>query len=167
MKVHLSTIQLRTIMQQSAVMFLIVAIGGVILQHWLNLVWLLLGGMIGISLWWLDELVGLTYYRRNELDTELITRSPVFILVFAVIALFVVTSTDQHIGFGVIWGLSASLLVEAWHYVKQPTAFVDRFFGMVVKNTPFVLTPVQTIQITVGATGYILLLVCLWVLRLT
>ena len=167
MKLALTKPQLQTILQQTLVTGLVVMVGGVVLQNVLNIVWLLVGGMIGIALWWLDELVGLAYYRRNELDTELITRSPLFMLVFGVVALFVVTSTDQHIGFGVIWGMCAGILVEVLSLAAQPEAFVERFFGMVTRTTKLVLTQIQTTQIAAGVTAYVALLVCLWVLRLT
>jgi hypothetical protein len=167
MRDRFTAAQLQTMAQQIVTATVFVAIGGAILQHWLSVVWLLVGGLIGIGLWWLDELVGLHYYRRNEQDTELITRSPLFIVVFAVIALFVVTSTDQHIGFGVIWGLSAGLLVEGWRYAAQPTAFVERFFGMLSRNTALELNQTQTTQIVTGTSAFVVLLLILWVLRLT
>lgn len=167
MQLHVTPVQLRTILWQSMVAIALVAVGGLLVRHWLPMIWLLLGSGIGMALWWLDELVGIAYYRRNEQDTELITRSPLFILVFAVLAVFVVTSTDQHIGFGVIWGLSACLLIEGWQYAAKPAEFTQRFLGMLTKNSTVELTQVQTIQIAAGATAGIIVLLCLWVLRLT
>lgn len=164
---HITTTQLQTIGKQILVMLLFVAIGLMIALRWQNMVWLALGGVIGVGVWWLDELVGLAYYRRDEYDTELITRSPLFALVFAIVALFVVTSTDQHIGFGVIWGISAGLLVEVWQFVRTPELFTERFFGMLKRAQASALNQVQTLQVATGVTAYIVLLVCLWVLRLT
>ncbi len=167
MQINLTKSQLQTIAQQVIVTASVVMIGGLVLQNILSVVWLLLGGLVGVVLWWLDELVGLAYYRRNEQDTELITRSPLFAMVFAVVALFVVTSTDQHIGFGVIWGLSAGMLVEVWSLVTRPEMFVNRFLSMISRDTKLVLTQIQTTQIAVGFTAFELVLLCLWVLRLT
>lgn len=167
MKLHFTSTQLQALLQQCSIVLLTVALGAIILQHLFAIIWLLVGGVIGVALWWLDELVGLKYYRRDEHDTELITRSPLFILLFALIALFVVTSTDQHIGFGVVWGLSAGILVEGWRYATDPPAFLTRFFSMVSKTSQVTLDKVQIIQVTAGATVYVLVLLCLWILRLT
>lgn len=89
---------------------------------------LLVGFYIGNIFMWADGQFLYPYY--NELRTEpkqLITRSAAFILAYIVLALFVITSTGNYIGIGLIFGIGLTLLSELYAIKDLPEAFNQKF----------------------------------------
>jgi hypothetical protein len=88
----------------------------------------LLGFYVGNLLLWVDGQFLYPFY--NELRTEpkqLITRSAAFAIVFIVLALFVITSSGNYIGSGLIFGIGLSLFAEYYAYCNLPEDFNLRF----------------------------------------
>lgn len=89
---------------------------------------LLIGFYIGNIFMWVDGQFLYPYY--NELRTEpkqLITRSAAFILVYIVLTLFVITSTGNYIGIGLVFGIGLTLLSELYALKNMPEAFNQNF----------------------------------------
>lgn len=86
------------------------------------------GFYIGNILMWLDGQFLYPFY--NELRTEpkqLLTRSAAFILVYLLLALFVITSSGNYIGTGLIFGIGLTLLSELYALKDMPEAFNQKF----------------------------------------
>ena len=96
---------------------------------------LLLGGFyLGNLLLWLDGKVLYGYY--NELQTlpkQLITRSALFLLAYVALAIFMVTSSDNLMGVGIVLGIGITIATEMWE-ARQDLEFFHRKFLFQVKR---------------------------------
>lgn len=117
----------KMVVYQLVILVLLQLINYFVADSWWSIVWLLIGGLIGLAMLKIDELYLQNYYRTDNQDHRLITRSPLFVTVFAAVALLVLTSSDQYVGFGVVFGLAIGLLVEGWVLSNQVPDFVTYF----------------------------------------
>jgi hypothetical protein len=91
-------------------------------------IFFLSGFYLGNLLLWIDGKILYPYY--NELRTEpkqLITRSAVFMLVYVFLALFVITSSGNYVGTGMIFGIGLTLLSEIFSLRNNSDAFHHKF----------------------------------------
>ncbi len=105
-------------------------------------VFFLAGFYLGNLLLWADGKFLYSYY--NELQTEpkqLITRSIVFLLVYIVLALFVITSSGNAIGIGMIFGIGLTLLAELYVSAADPVSFNHKFLFQLTR--PFDHTEIE------------------------
>lgn len=93
--------------------------------NWTSGLWLSLGSFAGILLLWLDRHWLVRYYQEQK--TDLLTRSPLFIISLAPLAVFVVTSTGTFLGNGLVLGILTGLLSEMWQLRLNPDAWSDHF----------------------------------------
>ena len=97
----------------------------------LGLMFLFIMGLtLGILLLELDELVFFRYYQEAdsaEKQSQLMTRSLVFMLALAPLGLFLMTSTGSFLGVGLFLGIVSSLSVELIEYRTNHAAFKSRF----------------------------------------
>lgn len=84
----------------------------------------------------------------------LATRSTLFLLVLIPLSLFVVTSTGNALGGGLMMGLLLGLIQEFWQYRQLPQAFKERFLSQ-LKVEP---KPRDINWIVYGASLYFVLL---------
>ncbi len=80
------------------------------LQDWWLLARLALGILIGLFILYVDTSFLQTYYRKE--GEPLVTRSALFLLAFAVLAIFILSSSGSLIGMGIIVGMSSYYLVQ-------------------------------------------------------
>lgn len=111
------------------------------------------GIAIGVGLLWFDEL----FLRKWYGDEQLITRSPLFLLTYVPLALFVVTSTGSRIGMGLVLGMGVILAFEMWRRRRDPNAFQYRFG----KHLAHVFTPTDIQRLWIGAILIVGVLTCL------
>lgn len=183
----------KMVVYQLVILVLLQLINYFVADSWWSIVWLLIGGLIGLAMLKIDELYLQNYYRTDNQDHRLITRSPLFVTVFAAVALLVLTSSDQYVGFGVVFGLAIGLLVEGWVLSNQVPDFVT-YFSLTSPSdrtteampddlaetkaeaetqvsapafsnpVPASLSQTTVFRIMTGATGYALLLFGWWVI---
>ncbi len=86
------------------------------------------GFYIGNVLLWADGTFLYPFY--NELRTEpkqLITRSAAFAIVYVLLALFVVTSSGNYVGSGLVFGIGLTIISEYYAYLNYPDDFNQKF----------------------------------------
>lgn len=94
----------------------------------LSWVWFVCGVLIGVAIMIADELVLYRFYgERTPEAMRLVTRSPLFLAIYPLLAIFAITSTAYVFGVGVVMGLGLTLIVEGFQLRNQPTAFRQRF----------------------------------------
>lgn len=101
-----------------------------------------------------------TAYKKPSTNQEavfLATRSTLFLLVLIPLSLFVVTSTGNALGGGLMMGVLLGLIQEFWQYRQLPKAFKERFLSQ-LKVEP---RPRDINWIVYGASLYFALLNCL------
>jgi len=116
-------------------------------------IWLGIGMLVGLALLLFDEKIGYLWYAESE-NAYLITRSPLFWLVYLPLALFVVTSAGSALGNGLILGLGAQLWVEMMLSYQHPEQFATRFLTQL--SRPLSISEIK--KIVGGATALLLLL---------
>ncbi|MDQ3008936.1 MAG: hypothetical protein M3Q81_05095 [bacterium] len=100
--------------------------------------WLLMGFVLGWLLLSLDEMYGQAIY-KEKIQTEmpsvsarsLITRSIIFIGAFLVTALFIITSSGQLLGIGMVLGICCILSLEMWQLLPNSSEFHQRFLWQI------------------------------------
>lgn len=110
----------------------------------------LAGFYIGNLLMWADGKLLYPYY--NELRTEpkqLITRSLVFMAVYVALALFVVTSSGNYIGTGLIFGIGLTLLSELYATQTNLETFHQKFLFQLKRQ----LTPLEVKRMVMAFAG--------------
>lgn len=115
----------------------------------------LAGFYLGNILMWADGKFLYPFY--NELRTEpkqLITRSLIFIGVYIALALFVVTSSGNYIGTGLIFGIGLTLLSELYVTHTNPEAFHQKFLFQLKRQ----LTPLEIKRMVLIFAGALALL---------
>lgn len=115
----------------------------------------LAGFYLGNLLLWVDGKFLYPYY--NELRTEpkqLITRSAMFIIAYVFLALFVVTSSGNFIGTGMIFGIGLTLFFELYTLKDNPEAFHQKFLFQLKRQ----LTPLEIKRLVMGFGGVLLVL---------
>jgi hypothetical protein len=125
-----------------------------------------LGILIGSALLWFDEVYGWKWYAEPvgaspEVQTQptppqLVTRSPLFLLAYVPLALFVVTSTGSLVGTGLILAMGLILSFEMWEQRHDQTRFQQRF-GQGLAHT-FSLTDIQRLWVV----GFMIVAVLTW-----
>ncbi len=116
-----------------------------ILPLWPSFVLFTIGLMIGVGLLWFDELYLWKWYSEPASTSQLITRSPLFLLIYIPLALFVVTSTGSRIGIGLILAMGIILTLEMWELRQNLPAFQQRFGQYLVHS--FTLQQIQIIGV--------------------
>lgn len=113
----------------------------------------LLGGFyVGNFLLWLDGKV--LYSRYNELQTmpkQLISRSALFLLAYVALALFMVTSSGNLLGVGIILALGTTIATEMWEASKNIEYFHKKFLFQVKRQ----LSPIELNRLTLGFTLFV------------
>lgn len=108
---------------------------GFLLWPWEYALWWGIGLVLGYMLLWGDEAIGYTWYQESVADQspsptpQLITRSFLFLVALLPLSFFVITSTSNQIGWGVVLALSSGLTVELLWWRRWPEEFKARFFA--------------------------------------
>jgi hypothetical protein len=120
-------------------------------SYW-QVIILLAGFYLGNLLLWADSKFLYNYY--NELRTlpqQLITRSIVFLIAFAVLSIFMITSSGNLIGIGMILGIGVTLAIELWEHKMQPELFHKKFLFQ-VKRT---FAPIEINRLIIGFSVFV------------
>ncbi len=142
-----------------------------IINPWYRYGLFALGVLLGLALLILDQKRLFEFYNddiESSTDPEkvhgepptsqeaifLATRSTLFLLVLIPLSLFVVTSTGNALGGGLMMGLLLGLIQEFWEYRQLPKAFRERFLSQ-LKIEP---KPADINWIVYGASIYFALL---------
>jgi hypothetical protein len=62
---------------------------------------------------------------------QLMTRSVLFLVIYWILAVFVLTSTGSVLGVGIILGMGLRYVIDFWNVRKQPEVFVHQFLWQV------------------------------------
>ncbi len=120
-----------------------------------SVIFFLVGFYLGNLLLWADGKFIYPFY--NELQTEpkqLITRSALFMLVYIVLGLFVITSSGQFLGVGMIFGIGLTLLSELVVTQKNIELFHHTFLFQLKRP----LAPLEIQRLVLGFAGALLIL---------
>ncbi|MCA9369768.1 MAG: hypothetical protein H6774_01855 [Pseudomonadales bacterium] len=85
-----------------------------------------IGIALGLGILIVDQLFLSQYYLESG-ETQLITRSVIFLLILIPLSIFVLTSSGSLVGMGMMIGLQVGLTAEMLQLRKQPDAFARRF----------------------------------------
>ena len=94
----------------------------------LSTILFLSGFYLGNLFMWVDGQFLYPYY--NELLTEpkqLITRSAAFIVAYVLLALFIITSSGNYLGTGMVFGIGLTILSELYAFKNFTDAFNQKF----------------------------------------
>lgn len=120
-------------------------------SYWM--VVLLLGGFyLGNIILWLDNAV--LYNKYNELQTlpkQLISRSALFLLAYLALSIFMVTSSGNLLGVGIVLGIGITIATEMWE-TKTDSDFFHRKFLFQVKRQ---LSPLELQRLVWGFIGFV------------
>lgn len=97
--------------------------------------------------------------QAEGLQKNLLTRSGLFMGVFLVLAIFVLTSTGSFLGIGLILGMGLRYCFDMWYLMQTPELFVQQFLVDVKIN--FTVQDVQRITL-VWIIGYTCVSVWAW-----
>ncbi|MDA1079793.1 MAG: hypothetical protein O2840_03870 [bacterium] len=100
---------------------------------WWPLLQFSLGLLAGVGLLKFDKVVLAPRY-NDESHQFVITRSFLFLLSFAAVAVFMVTSSGSIVGNGLALGIASSLLVEMTHLRLDVDVFHQTFLAQVQKR---------------------------------
>jgi len=121
-----------------------------VLPTWQMLLAFVIGLYVGLVIMLADEKWLYKYYvNDNSRQIKLITRSVVFLLTLIPLSLFVVTSTNGVLGWGVILGIWMTILVEMWSLRNSQKQFHKWFLFDLKKK----LSADEINYIVLGATG--------------
>lgn len=97
-------------------------------QNLLTWALFVIGVAIGLAIMIADEVVLYRIYVDQTPESlQLITRSPLFIAAYPILAIFAITSTSNVLGLGVVLGLGLTLVVEGLQLRSNVPAFKKRF----------------------------------------
>lgn len=98
-------------------------------NNWQVFAWFVVGVMVGLGLLVADEAVLYRYYATQTPEVlQLISRSPLFLVAYPVLAFFAITSSGNAFGIGVVLGIGLTLVAEAW-LLRPDTAVVRTRFA--------------------------------------
>lgn len=123
-------------------------------SYWSVLIFLA-GFYLGNILLWADG--AFMYPLYNELHTlpkQLITRSALFLLVYVCLGIFVITSSGNYLGSGVIFGIGLTLLSELYATHNDVTLFHQKFLFQLKR----MLSPLEVLRLVQAFAGVVLLL---------
>jgi len=121
-----------------------------VLPTWQMLLAFVIGLYVGLVIMLADEKWLYKYYvNDNSRQIKLITRSVVFLLTLIPLSLFVVTSTNGVLGWGVILGIWMTILVEMGSLKNSQKQFHKWFLFDLKKK----LSADEINYIVLGATG--------------
>lgn len=90
--------------------------------------WFLVGYAFGLAVMLLDEMVLYKQYAAQTPDAlQLITRSPLFLAAYPVLAFFAITSSGSALGVGVLLGMGIVLVAESVALQRDPARLRARF----------------------------------------
>lgn len=110
------------------------------------------GGLVGMALLILDELIFYQHYNENQLQENkitqlntlkdkdelktpfLATRSVLFVAVLIPLSFFIFTSTGSTLGIGLVMSLLLGIILEMWQYRDNQKLFNERFWSLVKKK---------------------------------
>ncbi|OGJ16800.1 MAG: hypothetical protein A2632_02030 [Candidatus Pacebacteria bacterium RIFCSPHIGHO2_01_FULL_46_16] len=121
---------------------------------WFPLLEFSLGLLLGAGLLKFDKVVLAPRY-QDEAHTFIFTRSFLFIISFAAVSLWIVTSSGSLVGNGLALGIAGSLLIEMTHLRLDAEVFHQTFFAQINKR----YTQADINHFVLLAWGYYLLLV--------
>lgn len=146
------------------IIFLIYAVPFVFLINpWTRFVLFVLGLALGLGLLILDAKKLFEFYNEEEelklAQTQqqspfLVTRSTLFLIALVPVGLFVVTSTGNALGGGLMMGVLLGLLQELWEYRQLPQAFKQRFLSQLKTE----ISPQDINKLVYAATAYFIVL---------
>lgn len=91
------------------------------------------GWLIAVVLLWFDQTIAYHYYAEPEKPVQLITRSPLFLVVYIPMTLFVITSSGSSLGMGIVLGIGAILCTELWWWRQHIEILNGRFYAHAAK----------------------------------
>jgi len=135
------------------------------IQPWIEFGIFFLGLWLGAAMLLLDELWLSSWYQSGpasgeksvETPPQLITRSVVFMAVYMLLTVFVVTSTGSLLGIGTVLGIGVLLSLELWQARHNLSVFQAKFGW----QTAYVFTAATQRNFT-WAFIFFVLLCCLW-----
>jgi len=96
------------------------------IAEWKALLTISIGAYLGVLFLWFDSALMCRQYQENG-EVTLITRSLPFILSYAAVAFWMVTSSASLVGSAMAVGIGSSLLVEMTHLRLDTEGFNQRF----------------------------------------
>jgi len=96
------------------------------ISEWKALLTIAAGAYLGVLFLWFDSALMCKQYQENG-EVTLITRSLPFILSYAAVAFWMVTSSASLVGSAMAVGIGSSLLVEMTHLRLDTEGFNQRF----------------------------------------
>jgi hypothetical protein len=121
---------------------------------WVMLILFVVGVVLAVALMWFDQTVGYRYYAEPEKPVQLITRSPLFIVVYIPMTIFVVTSSGSALGTGLVLGIGTILWAELWWWRHYSEVLNGRFYAQAQKK----LAPNDFTLITRGLLVFLVLM---------
>lgn len=91
------------------------------------------GWLLGICILWFDQTIAYHYYAEVEKPVQLITRSPLFLVVYIPMTLFVMTSSGSALGMGIVMAIGTGLCAELWLWRQQLDVLNGRFYAHAAK----------------------------------
>ena len=157
-------VKLNRIFPLLVVLFLVAGFWHQSQSWWTISKWL---GGLGLGIWLMkfDEWWGWRYYSESRgfwprpSSPQLITRSPIFLLSYWVLAVFLMTSSGSYLGMGLILGMGLVLISEMYQWRRQPSDFSYRFYQQTKTLTPMEVGWVTRIFITC----YLAMFLVVWV----
>lgn len=99
-----------------------------------SLAFFIAGVVIASLLLWFDQTIGYQYYAEPGQSVQLVTRSPLFIVVMLPVTLFVVTSSGSPLGMGLVLAMGAIICSELWWWRNNLEVLNNRFYVKTDKN---------------------------------
>jgi hypothetical protein len=75
-----------------------------------------------------------TFLTNRQQQSELMTRSVIFLIVYVALAIYVITSTGSVLGAGLILGIGLHFCLDFWRYRQDENAFHRHFLWQLKKK---------------------------------
>lgn len=123
-----------------------------------QIIWMFSGSLLGNLLLVADAAWLYPYYTPlRTVPQRLITRSVLFVAVFALAAIFIVTSSGSELGLGLVFGIGFGIFCEMVATLGDPSLFTSRFLSQIKRSC----SEREMVGYTVGFGGLLTLLALL------
>lgn len=97
-------------------------------NDWWLLGFYVLGSLLGTFLLWFDQVAGYKYYAEPGKAVQLITRSPLFIVVQLPITIYIITSSGSTLAMGLVLAVGTIICAELVWWRKELSVLNGRFY---------------------------------------
>lgn len=121
-------------------------------SYW-RVVFLLVGFYIGFLMLWADgRFLYALYNPAKPEPKQLITRSILFGLVYLVLSIYIITSSGNMMGVGIILGIGLQLMLELIETRHNYELFHSKFLFQIKRQ----FSPVEITRVVWGFTGFVI-----------